>query len=196
LKGPAQDKNEVAPEEILSIPMKAVWEGLTHPGISWSAFRHFNWAQFDNIVMGGGVISKESALLGSYAVLSQDYLNLNMKFGYHFVILDTLCGEEAKGNYILFRFTGGGGSDLGRSLRADFVSGVLERLGFHVKKQGDLVDAQIKEADRKVIQKDLDMVGRLMGATRLMDMYLDAESDVGKFVEDFMNGRYHFASVE
>jgi len=30
----------------------------------------------------------------------------------------------------------------------------------------------------------------------LMDMYLKEGSQITGFVEDFMNGRYHFASVE
>ena len=39
------------------------------------------------------------------------------------------------------------------------------------------------------------MVGRLLGATRLMDMYLKEAGQVDGFVDDFMNGRYHFATV-
>ena len=42
----------------------------------------------------------------------------------------------------------------------------------------------------------LDMVGRLLGATRLMDMYLKEDTDVSALVDDFMNGRYHFATVD
>jgi len=40
------------------------------------------------------------------------------------------------------------------------------------------------------------MIGRLLGCTRLMDMYLKDSTMVENFVEEFMNGRYHFASVE
>jgi pyruvate,water dikinase len=42
----------------------------------------------------------------------------------------------------------------------------------------------------------LDMVGRLLGATRLMDMYLKDASRIEGFVDDFMKGRYHFTSIE
>ncbi len=41
----------------------------------------------------------------------------------------------------------------------------------------------------------LDVLGRLLGATRLMDMYLKNESQIDGFVSDFMEGRYHFATV-
>ena len=70
------------------------------------------------------------------------------------------------------------------------------RLGFEISRKSDLVDAQLKAADKKTIERQLDMVGRLLGATRLMDMYLKDESMVEGFVEDFMNGRYHFATTE
>ena len=62
--------------------------------------------------------------------------------------------------------------------------------------KGDLVDGQLNEGEQGIIAEKLDLVGRLLGATRLMDMYLKDASQVEGFVEDFMNGRYHFASVE
>jgi pyruvate,water dikinase len=40
------------------------------------------------------------------------------------------------------------------------------------------------------------MVGRLLGATPLMDMVLKDAAMVESFVDDFMKGRYRFASEE
>jgi pyruvate,water dikinase len=65
-----------------------------------------------------------------------------------------------------------------------------------VNRKSDLVDARIKGEDRRAMENKLDLVGRLLGATRLMDMYLKDESMVEGFVEDFMKGRYHFATVD
>jgi pyruvate,water dikinase len=186
----------VAPEQIHCVPFHAVWKGLSHPGIEWGAFSHFNWAEYDKIVMSGGIISAESAQLASYAVLSRDYLNLNLKFGYHFVILDTLCGAKAQENHILFRFNGGGGDAHGRSLRAAFLTAVLQRLEFGVARTSDLVDARFADAGQKDIMGKLDMLGRLLGATRLMDMYLSEGAQVGAYVDAFFNGRYRFSTVE
>lgn len=190
------DEQEVRMEAIISAPMRAVFSGLNHPDIQWSEFTHFDWEEYDKIVMGGGIISADSARFGSYAILASDYLNLNLRFGYHFVILDTICGDKPDENYILFRFSGGGGDSHGKSLRAGFIGGVLERLEFMVDIKGDLIDGQLKEGDRKTIAEKLDMVGRLLGATRLMDMYLKDASLVEGFVDDFMSGRYHFSSIE
>jgi pyruvate,water dikinase len=72
----------------------------------------------------------------------------------------------------------------------------LYRIGLEVNRKSDLVDARIKGEDRRAMENKLDLVGRLLGATRLMDMYLKDESMVEGFVEDFMKGRYHFATVD
>ena len=189
-------EKEVSMDAIISAPMRAVFSGLAHPDIHWSEFTHFDWEEYDKIVMSGGIISADSARFGSYAVLSSDYLNLNLRFGYHFVILDTICTDKAEENHILFRFSGGGGDPYGKSLRAGFIGGVLERLGFMVDIKGDLVDGQFKVGDQEAILEKLDMVGRLLGATRLMDMYLKDAGRIEGFVDDFMNGRYDFSSVK
>jgi len=190
------DKKTFMMDDIISIPMRAVFKGLTHPEIAWSGFSHFDWAEYDKIAMSGGIISAESAMFASYAVLSHDYLNLNLRFGYHFVIVDTICGDKAEDNYILFRFSGGGADIDKRMLRADFLSGILDRLGFKVGMINDLVNGELKGGIKKSIEQKLDMIGRLLGTTRLMDMYLKDSKMVESYVEEFMNGRYHFASVE
>ncbi len=191
---PANDKT-VQIEEVRCIPMQAVWKGLTHPDIDWSLFTHFDWASYDKIVMNGGIISANSALLASYVVLSGHYLNLALKFGYHFVIVDTICGEDSQENHIMFRFTGGGGDNQGKSLRTAFLNRILNRLGFAVARKGELIDAQLMCGASREIKEKLDILGRLLGATRLMDMYLKEHDQMEGFVKDFMNGRYNFATV-
>ena len=191
--GVENSKNKILkPEDIASVPMKAVLKGLSHPGICWSETSHFDWEEYDRIVMAGGIISADSSMFGSYAVLSKEYLNVNFRFGYHFVILDTICSPLKEDNYILFRFSGGGGTPEGRIIRADFIKGVLTRLGFMVQVKSDLIDAQFKHGSLKTMEKTLDMTGRLLGATKLMDMYLKKDLDIQFFIDEFMNGRYDF----
>ena len=191
--GVKNNKNKILePEDIASVPMKAVLKGLSHPGICWSETSHFDWEEYDRIVMAGGIISADSSMFGSYAVLSKEYLNVNFRFGYHFVILDTICSPSKEDNYILFRFSGGGGTPEGRIIRADFIRGILTRLGFMVQVKSDLIDAQFKHGSLKTMEKTLDMTGRLLGATKLMDMYLKKDLDIEFLIDDFMNGRYDF----
>jgi len=187
-----RNENSVHIDEIRCAPLIAVLKGLNHPNIHWGDITHFDWAEHDKIVLSGGIISPESAMFASHAIVSHDYANLNLKFGYHFVIVDALFGDQVHDNRILFRFSGGGADLSKRMLRARFLTRILKALDFEVIRKSDLVDAEFTSADRNTTAEKLDMLGRLLGATRLMDMYLKDDSMVDRCVADFMNGKYHF----
>jgi pyruvate,water dikinase len=192
----AGDRKEIGIEAVRNRAMRALWDGLSHPDIQWGSFSHFDWEAHDRMVMSGGIASPESAMFASHAVISDDYMNLNLRFGYHFVIIDALCPDEGQENTILFRFSGGGADMDQRLLRAEFLSRILRRLGFEVATTSDLIDGQFKGADAAVMLGCLDTLGRLLGATRLMDMYLKEAGQIDGFVTDFMKGRYNFATVD
>jgi pyruvate,water dikinase len=185
---------EITIKDVRNQAMRALWAGLTHPDIQWGALQHFDWEAHDRIVMSGGLASPKATMFASHAVISDDYMNLNLKFGYHFVIVDALCRAKAADNVIQFRFSGGGTEMHQRMLRANFLRKVLQRLGFEINVKSDLVDGQFKGSDLETCLNALDMIGRLLGATPLMDMHLKDENMVESFVDDFMQGRYRFSS--
>ncbi|MCG8614570.1 MAG: PEP-utilizing enzyme, partial [Desulfobacterales bacterium] len=188
----AEGETRVTPAQIENIPMKALLKGLLHPGIQWGSFSHFNWEEHDRIVMNGGIISPDNAMFASHAILAKDYLNLNLKFGYHFVIVDALCDTEQEENHIRFRFSGGGAKLEQRMLRTRFLGEILSWLGFTVDLKHDLVDGVFLSEDLPKTLECLDFTGRLLGATRLMDMYLNTETDLDRCVRDFKSGIYHY----
>lgn len=190
------DRSRADLSDIESAPLRALFCGLTHPGIQWGDFSHFDWASHDKVVMSGGFISPDSAMFASHAVISDRYANLNLRFGYHFVVLDAVCGDREEDNYILLRFAGGGADMEKRRLRAVFLSRIFKRLGFDVTRKSDLIDARYTADSKANTARTLDMVGRLLGATRLMDMYLKDENMVDTYADEFMQGRYHFSSVD
>jgi pyruvate,water dikinase len=192
----SRDQKSVNISEIQCAPLIAVLKGLNHPNIHWGDVTHFDWAEHDKIVLSGGIISPESAMFASHVIVSHDYANLNLKFGYHFVIVDALFGDQPQNNRILFRFSGGGADLSKRMLRADFLTRILKALDFEVIRKSDLVNAEFTSADRNITAEKLDMLGRLLGATRLMDMYLKDASMVDRCVDDFMNGKYHFGKED
>lgn len=196
LKGGQAFQKEISIEGVNNAAMRALWEGLSHPDIQWGGFSHFDWEAHDKMVMSGGIASPESTMFASHAVISDDYMNLNLRFGYHFVIVDALCGDGLADQTILFRFSGGGADMDQRMLRAEFLSKILGRLGFEVSVKSDLIDGQFKGTDAQTTFQRLDMMGRLLGATRLMDMYLKEAGQIDGFVDDFMDGRYNFATVD
>lgn len=179
--------------EVGSTPFQALWKGLSHPDVQWKQ-KPFDWDAYDRIELSGGVPPKrDSFAFGSYAVVGKDYLHFNIRFGYHFTIVDVMCGENSAENHCLLRFAGGGGDYEHRSLRIEFLFGVLERLEFIVEKKGDLLEAKIPGMDSDLMIVKLDMLGRLLGATKLMDMVLEDDQMVHQSVEDFFNGRYSFS---
>ena len=64
-----------------------------------------------------------------------------------------------------------------------------------VEIKSDLVDAEFKNATLSTMEETLDVIGRLLGATKLMDMYLKENTQLELMIDDFMNGRYDFRSA-
>ncbi len=180
-------------EEVASVPFHAVWKGLTNPGVQWKQ-KPFDWEAYDKIELAGGVPPKrDSFAFASYAVIGTDYLHFNIRFGYHFTVLDVMCGENEAENHCMLRFAGGGGDYEQRLLRIDFIAGVLEGLEFTVDKKADLLEAKLPPLPAGIMKEKLDMTGRLLGATKLMDMVLVDQQMVAEYIQDFYKGRYSFS---
>ena len=186
------DGETVAVDRVASRPFLALWQGLSHPDVDWDSHLHFDWKGFSDAALSGGVVSGGSREFASYAIVSGDYCNLNMRFGYHFTLVDCLCGDEARGNYCQLRFAGGGGDYQGRSLRIRLLTLILGRLGFEVSVKADLLDARIGEMDRDSLVELLATVGRLLGATKLLDMVLKDEHQLEPFAAQFFAGAGRF----
>jgi pyruvate,water dikinase len=177
--------------------MKALWKGFTHPGITWKGTIQFDPKSFLSL-MASSATSEFGEVPGgeSYAFLSRDYLNLSARFGYHFANLDALCGDQGSQNYVTLQFSGGAGNFLGRSLRLLFLEMVLRKLGFEVSVQGDLLGASLTGYDQSPLEEKLDLLGRLLASTRLLDMALTRPEDVDRLAGLFFAGDYDFLSTD
>ena len=175
----------VTPTHFASASSKALWQGLTHPDIQWDgSLLAFDWDEFDRI--SGGVMSLKSKTLASYAIVASDYMHLLMRFGYHFAVIDTVCGAHEQSNYLNFRFKGGGAEIGNRLLRLEFVRKILANAGFLVTTRGDMLDARLQVAPMHVIETNLSLVGTLLGRTRLMDMAMTGDDQVQMLVDEFL----------
>jgi pyruvate,water dikinase len=189
--------NNVTPEHIESFPLKAIWKGFTHPGITWAGTINFT-ANNLMTLFASSAVSEFGEIPGgiSYAIISKEYANLSVKFGYHFATIDTLCSDNSSQNYISLQFAGGAGNYYGKTLRITFLGNVLGKLGFKVSLKGDLLDAFISGYDRPALEDKLDHLGRLFAASRLLDMVLSGQNDVEILTRAFFNGDYDFLSVK
>ncbi len=189
--------DEVSANHLTSIPMKALWSGFTHPGITWAGTINFDMGNLMSLMASSATAEIGGEMPGgdSYAVLSRDYLNLSAKFGYHYANVDVFCAEDDSDsgqNHIILQFSGGVGSFVGRSLRIQFLASVLGRLGFHLTITGDLLEASFKGAGRKVMEDTLDQLGRLLASSRLLDMAINAPNQLEAMTDSFFRGDYDF----
>lgn len=182
----ATQKRSITPDDIKSPPMWSLWQGLSSKDIVWQeGLTHMDWEEFDRV--SAGIFKHDSALLASYAVVAEDYAHLMVRFGYHFSQVDSLCGPDERKNYVNFRFKGGGGLMRQRELRLLFLRRVLESQGWRVRVRGDMLDAGVGNGSEAMTQRQLHLLGRILGRTRLMDMGLEDELQVDRLVEEFLH---------
>ncbi len=182
--------NEINAHEIVSLPFCALWRGLSHPGINWSSSMAVGAHNFMALLAGGSLPQQGQLGGASYTLVSDDYMNLSIRFGYHFATVDALCTEDPEVNYVALHFTGGAGTYSGKSLRIQYLASVLSRLGFVTVLKGELLEASITRLPRPAMESTLEQLGRLLGSTRLLDMALENESQVTVLTESFFQGKY------
>jgi pyruvate,water dikinase len=185
------DQRTISPQSITSPLMRACWEGITHPEVTWNqGLAYLDWEEFDRL--SAGILSFKSVLLASYAVVARDYLHLELRFGYHFAVVDALGGEEPEANYIAFRFKGGGGSYENRLRRVQLIKAILEWAGFMIQTRGDLLEVRFDRRPAALILARLTLLGILQGKMQLLDMALDSQLQIQEMVDNFKSrfGKY------
>jgi pyruvate,water dikinase len=183
-------------EDILSLPLLALWEGMSTPGLRWnqpppapSVSGLFSRSLLD---AGGARPVGEQ----NYALITRDYLNLNARVDYHFAMVDAVCGMNPRENYVRFRFKGGGTIAVQRERRAKFIADVLAANQFLVDRQSDLVTASIQGMGQSETEQRLVMLGRLFGFSRLLDATMSDDTVRRKVARAFLDGDYALDSLK
>jgi pyruvate,water dikinase len=193
---PSGDKS-VSIEQIESVPMKAILDGLSKSGM---------WTTEPIAVDLGSFMSSFtrtfSASLASpekvgrnLVVISKEYMNLHLRLGYHFNIVDAYIGDAINDNYIYFRFLGGVTDITRRSRRAKFIAGILEQLDFRVEVHGDLVVGRLKKISKERMIDKMKILGGLIGYTRQLDVNMDSDGQIPRYMQDFMQRARTFMEV-
>ncbi|MCX8069876.1 MAG: PEP-utilizing enzyme, partial [Thermodesulfovibrionales bacterium] len=196
-KAASESSDYLLAEDIKSVPFNALWKGFTHPGVNWEGTMNLNTSKLTTLFA-----STATAELGelpggdSYAVVSADYLNVSIKFAYHFANIDALCCDVSSQNYVMLQFSGGAGTYYGKSLRVQFLGAVLNRLGFKVNITGDLIEAVFARYDKTSTENAIDLMGRLIASARLLDISISTVDDIEYYVEEFFRGNYDFINMK
>jgi pyruvate,water dikinase len=177
---------------VASVPLRALLAGLTHPGAWQTGAVALQVGDFMTSMLRMPDITAACGqdLCPNLAVASKEYLNLNLRFGYHFAVLDTFCGDEARFNHVYFRFFGGATDLAKRSRRVQFIAAVLEAHGFTTQASGDLITARLGGLGRAALEQVLDQLGRLLAYTRQLDARLADDAALERATRDFLAGSY------
>ena len=185
---PAARGNRILPGQIHSLPLKALWEGISGPGV-WSTepipvdFKGMmssltkTWAETPGATAYAGF---------NLAVVSDIYMNLHLRLGYHLNLIDARMHPEAHHNHIYFRFVGGVTDITRRSRRAQLLAQILSKYHFKVNVRGDLVVARVLHLPQEDMHQRLQVLGRLIGFTRQLDIQLKNDEDIPQFLESFL----------
>ncbi len=179
--------------DIDSVPLRALLEGMLHPGIPRWGARPLDLGGFASVVIQHALTSPEeerSFRDPSYALVSDKYLNYTARVGYHFSVVDAYCSATANKNYVQLLFRGGAADTVRRSRRAQAIAGILKEWGFSVEVTGDSTHGRIHKMPRDETTRLIEHVGRLLQFMRQMDVAMTHDGAVEQVKSAFLRGDY------
>jgi pyruvate,water dikinase len=180
----------VPPEKIISRPMRALWRGISHPGITWAGPVPVNVGGFLHVLGQSAIRPPEQFWDKTYAIVAANYVNYACRLGYHFQSVDCYLGEVPANNYINFTFKGGAADDVRRIRRIRLIATVLEHLGFKLEIHGDIIRGRFRRRPAAETEERLDLLGRLMAYVRQMDMLMSDDAIPDILAQRFLAGHY------
>jgi pyruvate,water dikinase len=188
--GLATHETPVPPESIISVPMRALWRGISHLGISWAGPVPVSVGGFLHVLAQTAIRPPEKFWDKTYAIVAANYVNYSCRLGFHFATVDSFCGPDPEDNFINFAFKGGAADEPRRIRRAKLIAIVLDRLGFELELFRDVVRARFRKRPCSENEERLDLLGRLMAYVRQMDMLMSDDSKIYLLAERFLAGHY------
>ncbi len=174
-------------EEVQSLPMRAILDGLTARGTWSTEAKSLRFNDFMSSLTRFSLADTQPRYVGkNLAVISDRYTNLSLRLGYHFNVIDTYASENINDNYIYFRFVGGVTEPECRYRRGLLIRNILERYDFKVVTRNDLVVARLKKRSLRELQSTLVMLGRLIGFTRQLDTEMKSDKSIDRFEQAFL----------
>jgi pyruvate,water dikinase len=186
----AADLLQVRPEHLRSRPMLAYWKGVT--AVGWKGPKPVDLAGFLSVVMSAATDTnvREKLHEKNFAIITDDYLNLSNRLGFHFATIESFLGAP-ENSYISFTFYGGGAELTRRMRRVRFLSMVLQHLNFRVEAKEDSITARVDGLAAAALEEKLEILGRLMMVSKQLDMVMLSDGEADRYYQEFITSGYN-----
>lgn len=177
--------------DIVSIPMLAVWEGMS--AFPWQGPPPVN-------VRGMGAVLFQSTMnpwldpavaspmtSRNYFLISKNFCNLSVRLGYHFAMLEAYLSTLRTESYVSFSFKGGAADDRRRKARIDLLADILDRFSFRIDREGDTLTARIEKKSMEILSNCLKLLGYLIIHSRQIDMAMGNQQSMTEYRDKFLS---------
>jgi len=181
---------EVTPEAFACRPLLPLWRGMVQA--PWRTDAAANAGEMASVLANTLTArdALEQAASPNFVIVSEAYLNLSFRLGYHFSRVDAYLCDRAEDNYASFLFHGGAANLAGKARRVRFLAGALEAAGFQVHYREDALFARTGHASSDEMERRLEDLGRLLVITRQADTLFGDDAEVDRALAAYRAGDF------
>ncbi|OEU79835.1 MAG: hypothetical protein BA865_13395 [Desulfobacterales bacterium S5133MH4] len=179
-------------EEIQSIPMRALWEGMT--AVPWKGPPPVDTKGFLSVMLTASTdpsmdpAVRKGFAEKNYIIISKHFCNLSSRLGFHFSTTEAYVDDNPNENYVSFIFKGGAANVDRRVRRVQLIGKLLQQFDFRTEVKEDSLFARLEGYDQDYVKERLKVLGHIIMHTRQLDMGMSNVARANWYYEDILKG--------